>query len=783
MAQYFIVNFIPLMILLGLIAMMYINRDAHIPSAHLFAGCVVIMVAIMALSFLNTYSDVSGLSPEKAARVIRIHTLASTLNYILRPLLILFEILIMLNNKKYQLLCSIPAVINGLIYSMTLFGWHLAFHIGEQNNWIGGPLHVTIYITQIFYLILLLIISINSFHRKNRKKAILLLAIAFQAVMVAILEYNNVTPSPTEAITALCILEYYVYLATVHRQELNDKLDKYVDKVETTSQRLQTLTNEVIMAFANAIDAKDTYTHGHSSRVAEYSRRLAAMNGKSELECEQIYYAGLLHDIGKIGVPESIITKDGKLTDEEYEKIKQHPSLGGQILGSISEYPYLSVGALGHHERYDGKGYPNGLKGEEIPEIARIIAVADAYDAMTSTRSYREPIPQQKVREQIVMGTGTQFDPVYARLMLHLIDEDLEYTMSQRENVRENDRNQGLVIEQYRSKVSEGILLTPRMTTIRLSMKSDIGKGRIPSPALILFDSLDSKVHTEPKKIKDLNYFEYGEILPDLQAITRGARKILSRIDETDSTTIHKNSEYIIEAVRIKDHALIRIFGKNRSTEITVALPDSSRFLYLGLTGEHCRYLQIDTEQAEEDSPEDYIPRILDAISYIDGPAGDIPNVQVDGYRTAHSKGILLSNGLKIRFHAKCLPTARLVWHCPFIDIFCSDSGEVDDESYRDLAFSRFDGEFWECDPNCSARLNSQKTNTFEGWEAWLEFNREGFDTEVSFEFTDDSITIITENAGIAIRNKVLYTDINQPIYVALTGDQVALTNIRIEQG
>ena len=156
---------------------------------------------------------------------------------------------------------------------------------------------------------------------------------------------------------------------------------------------------------------------------------IAKMIGKDEKECEEIYYAALLHDIGKIGVSDEIINKNGKLTPEEYEAIKQHTVIGKQILSSIVEFPHLSIGANHHHERFDGRGYPDKLKGDDIPELARIIAVADAYDAMSSKRSYRDPIPQEKVRQEIVKGIGTQFDPDYALLMLKLIDEDKDYKM------------------------------------------------------------------------------------------------------------------------------------------------------------------------------------------------------------------------------------------------------------------------------------------------------------------------------------------------------------------
>ncbi|MBP5152653.1 MAG: HD domain-containing protein [Lachnospiraceae bacterium] len=615
---------------------------------------------------------------------------------------------------------------------------------------------------------------------KNKRKSFVLVAMCVQAILCAILEYSGVEPSYTDSITALCILEYYVYLSTVYRQELNDKLDAYVNEVEESGNRLRKLTKEVITAFANSIDAKDKYTHGHSSRVAEYSRRIAEKNGKSPQECDEIYYAGLLHDIGKIGVPENIITKEGKLTPEEYDKIKQHPTLGSQILGSIKEFPYLSIGAKGHHERYDGKGYPGGLKGTDIPDMARIISVADAYDAMSSKRSYRDPIPQQKVREEIVKGTGTQFDPEYARIMLHLIDEDLEYDMSEREEIDEFGGKHGLIVGEYRSNVSDGILLTPSLTTLSLTLTPDRDiTGDYPAPALLLFDSLDGRVHTREKEVKDLNYFEYGEIKHDLSTVTEGARKIVTKIFE-GSPDITENGEYRIEAVRRKDHALFRIFGKERSAEIIVALPDNTRYLYVGLTGEHCRYSNISTLKAEQDVPEDYIPRIAEEISFINVPAGDIPNVQVDDYRSAHSEGIPITDGLRITFHSKCLPTARLVWHCPFVDVFCSDNGIVYEDSYRDLSFSRFDGECWECDPDVDIKLKVRTSDDFNGWDAWKAFNKEGYDAEVSFKVSGNEITVLTENAGISVSNTIIYNNVDKPIFASITGDQVALTNIKI---
>ena len=194
-------------------------------------------------------------------------------------------------------------------------------------------------------------------------------------------------------------------------------------------KEIERLSIEVTTALSQTIDAKDKYTKGHSNRVAKYSRMLAQALGEDEKTQENIYYVALLHDIGKIGVPNAIINKPGKLTDEEYEIIKTHPVIGSDILKTISSMPEISIGARSHHERYDGKGYPDGLAGENIPWIARIIGVADAYDAMTSNRSYRQYLPQDVVKAEIEKCRGIQFDPRVADAMLKLIDADKKYTM------------------------------------------------------------------------------------------------------------------------------------------------------------------------------------------------------------------------------------------------------------------------------------------------------------------------------------------------------------------
>ncbi len=205
------------------------------------------------------------------------------------------------------------------------------------------------------------------------------------------------------------------------------------NEVERKTRENNTLFLHVVEALAESIDAKDTYTNGHSGRVAYYAKEIAKRYGYRDKKLEDIYMMGLLHDVGKIGIPDAIINKPGKLTEEEFETIKTHPVKGAKILETIEEMPLLSTGARWHHERFGGGGYPDGLVGEAIPEEARIIAVADSYDAMSSNRSYRDILSQDEIRQEIIKGRGTQFDPVFADIMIQMIDEDTQYNMREKD--------------------------------------------------------------------------------------------------------------------------------------------------------------------------------------------------------------------------------------------------------------------------------------------------------------------------------------------------------------
>lgn len=206
---------------------------------------------------------------------------------------------------------------------------------------------------------------------------------------------------------------------------------------DTRDQRFRTIL-QFVKALSRSVEAKDRYTNGHSERVARYSSEIAKRMGWGEEELRNIYIAGLLHDVGKIRIPNMIINKGGKLTAEEDDYIKLHPNAGYHILKDIDGVPHLAEGARFHHEKYDGTGYPNGLAGEDIPEVARIIAVADAYDAMASNRSYRKALPQQVVRDEIEKNKGTQFDPKIADVMLQIIDDDVKYELREADKTTKN---------------------------------------------------------------------------------------------------------------------------------------------------------------------------------------------------------------------------------------------------------------------------------------------------------------------------------------------------------
>lgn len=215
------------------------------------------------------------------------------------------------------------------------------------------------------------------------------------------------------------------------------------EELKDKNEELEQAYLDTIGILRQTVEAKDPYTRGHSDRVSAYSVLIGEKLGLSEEELHTLKIGGLFHDIGKIGIPDSILLKESKLDDEEYSQIKNHPSIGAHILGDVSMFKDIIPMVLHHHERFDGRGYPSQLAGEDIPLIARIAAVADTFDAMTSKRSYRDALPLEVVTAEIEKCSGAQFDPKIANIFLDILKNEYEKIEDIQEKYKGTVRGEG----------------------------------------------------------------------------------------------------------------------------------------------------------------------------------------------------------------------------------------------------------------------------------------------------------------------------------------------------
>lgn len=328
----------------------------------------------------------------------------------------------------FMMFTGLPQIIATIIYKKNPFSYKLRYIIVIGYFFMYTFAMVTGSTFLVFTYILPLMSFLILYHQE---KLILYTGIAsfFVNVVFVIIQVVNdrVTLSGSKdmeiqfALLALCFSGGYVSAKLYG--SITKSNTEYIAMLDDKTKELQRMAFQTINTIANTIDAKDEYTKGHSYRVACYSQMLAKELGMSEEEAKNIHSVALLHDIGKIGVPDSILNKPGRLTDEEYAIMKQHPVIGAEILKDINILEGLDIGAKYHHERFDGKGYPEGLKGDEIPYIAKIIGIADAYDAMSSNRVYRKRFSDEKILEEIEKCKGSQFDPDIADAFIRLLKE------------------------------------------------------------------------------------------------------------------------------------------------------------------------------------------------------------------------------------------------------------------------------------------------------------------------------------------------------------------------
>ena len=241
--------------------------------------------------------------------------------------------------------------------------------------------------------------------------------VAYPNVVLRYYLHKELTSMPQ--FWALVIVLFVWVICLINTYIVYIKTKRLVAQTERDAQIIE----QSISAFMGFIDAKDTTTNGHSKRVAKYAKELAKRYGFDESECNRVYYIGLMHDCGKIGIPDAILNKPDKLTEDEFEIIKTHTVQGDKILEEFTSIEGIREGALYHHERYDGAGYPEGLKGEEIPLIARIICVVDSFDVMNSERCYQQKMTKEDIVEQLKTNKGKQFDPRLVDLFLTMLTD------------------------------------------------------------------------------------------------------------------------------------------------------------------------------------------------------------------------------------------------------------------------------------------------------------------------------------------------------------------------
>ena len=234
-----------------------------------------------------------------------------------------------------------------------------------------------------------------------------------------VFHYTDVRDLYISVIGSIIVVSATIIITVIAQKNLYNYEKEMGDRKEDFSINF-------VMSITNIIDARDDYTGGHSKRVASCAVALAEKLGMSREDIFNMGYVGLLHDIGKIGIRDEVLNKPGKLTDREYEMIKRHTLIGADILDGLYFIPHVQEGALYHHERYDGKGYPTGLKGEEIPFFARVINVADSYDAMSTNRVYRPQLTREEIIREFERCKGTQFDPQIAEVFIGMLQEGFD---------------------------------------------------------------------------------------------------------------------------------------------------------------------------------------------------------------------------------------------------------------------------------------------------------------------------------------------------------------------
>ncbi|MCR4989308.1 MAG: HD domain-containing protein [Lachnospiraceae bacterium] len=668
----------------------------------------------------------------------------------------------------------------GMLLAVIAHFTGLYYSFDASNVYQRGPGFLIAYIIPVICPVIQYTVIIKN---KMKFRPIILLALTlyiFGPIVAGIIQIFAYGISIVNMV--MVIVSILLYLFTY--LDINDEVERVhryeMDSLKKERKSIRRIYDQTASAFTAAVEKKSDYLEGHSKRVANLARKLASENGMDDEESDRVYYAALFHDVGKVVLPNDLFGKEDRLSDEERRMIRKQPEISSEILTNIKEFPYLSQSVKYSCENYDGTGYPEGLKGTEIPEISRIIAVADAYDKLTTKTAYREALPDFVVREEFIKEAGSKYDPVYSDILVRIMDSTIK------NDYEETVEKVGTELRctKYRDSISQGIDTDRNYTRIHFECEPiEESEDVFSEPSIILFDSYDRRVHNHHNTIEQYHYLEFGEVWFDGHIICTGARNM-----EVD-TSIHsyrkkdkesgKNS-YDIIAARYEDHLKLILESFDNTVELIVALPDKSKSAYIGLTGENCLITGISIDVSDKKIGKGEIPRIADEIIYTDRLESDIPNIQIDGPRAVYTEGIPVKDGMHLRMHAMTLPAAALVWHCPYFVLFSSDDNKVNGANYREYAMVKLNGESNIRNEYAHNSFTMKKKSDFPGWETWKEKLRSGVECDIEIKKKGNTVTIVSDNLGVYFENATTVNGGSEEICVAITGDQVALTDIRI---
>ncbi|MCR4798039.1 MAG: HD domain-containing protein [Lachnospiraceae bacterium] len=671
--------------------------------------------------------------------------------------------------------------IAGMVMAVLAAFTDLYYYFAETNTYHRGSGFLLAYIIPVMGPILQYTVIKHYKRIFSRLIYLSLILYLFVPIVCGILQVFTYGISIVNMSMVAVSLSMYILLYLDLNNTVEHAHEIEIQHMQGEKKHMEKLFDQIAMSFVAAAEKKDEYMKGNSQQIAAYARQIAEFSGMDEEECKKVYYAALLHDVGIIGVPDNVIQNQEDPGKWDYEAMRKKPLIGEEILSSITEYPYLSLGAHYSHERYNGTGYPEGLKGEEIPEIARIIAVADAYVTMTSRKRYRGAKPDFIARETLVKGGGDVFDPVFANHMVKIIDSGAGRGTSAEEDRPETE----FICYNYREYVTRGITVSDEEKKITFDCEFSEEKDRkFCAPSIILFDSFDGRVHSDEKSIEAYHYLEYGEVWFDKYSITTAAREIEEKIIEEGNGS-GKNRKglhrYEITAGRFEDHVRIVMKSEEYTKEVIVALPSLSKSAIIGLTGENCRVTNISIGSTDNILKDGDIRRIAAPISYIDHLEADLKNIQIDQTRSASTAGIRITGKHRIAFHAQILPSASLVWHCPYVLLFYSANGRVDGDDFREYNLIKLNGEDQGDEEYANNKFTMKKKADFPGWEEWKELGKKGTECVLYVEKKGDQVILKTDHLGISIEDVTTIKEEKPAVYLALTGDQVALTDIRID--